>query len=131
MQYTAKLPHNSVLILQPEGLRYRFQEDHVFKDIRYSQITGVKVKRNLIKYYFVFLLGPFMLLSQFYMMYSEGFNEINIFNAIVWFILMLMNALMKNIHLVNVKKGPLTAEVYGTHDAKEAKAIKRAIEIHR
>ena len=88
-------PHNSVLILQPECLRYRFQEDHVFKDIRYSQITGVKVKRNLIKYYFVFLLGPFMLLSQFYMMYSEGFNEINIFNAIVWFILMLMNVLIK------------------------------------
>ena len=112
MQYTAKTPHNSILILQPEGLRYRFQEDHVFKDIRYSQITGVKVKRNLFKYYFAFLLAPFMLLSQFYIMYSEGFNEVNIFNVIIWFILMLSNALTKNIHVVNIEKGPLTAEVY-------------------
>ena len=55
MQYTAKTPHDSVLILQADGLRYRYQEDHVFKDIRYGQITEVKIKRNLFQFYFWFI----------------------------------------------------------------------------
>ena len=58
MQYTAKTPHDSVLILQADGLRYRYQEDHVFKDIRYGQITEVKIKRNLFQFYFGLFLTP-------------------------------------------------------------------------
>lgn len=46
MQYTANKPYNSVLIIQPSGLRYRLQEDHVFKEIRYTQVTGVKIKKD-------------------------------------------------------------------------------------
>ena len=63
MQYTAKKPFNSVLIVRPDGMRYRFQEDHVFKDIRYAQVTKVKVKSDLYRKYFLFLLAPFMIIS--------------------------------------------------------------------
>ena len=77
MQYTAKTPHNSVLILQPEGLRYRFQEDHLFKDIRYSQITGVKVKRNLFIHYINFFIPPFVFITQLYSIFTDGLNWSN------------------------------------------------------
>ena len=40
MQYTANKTYNSVLIIYPSGLRYRFQEDHVFKEIRFAQVMG-------------------------------------------------------------------------------------------
>lgn len=131
MQYTAKPPHNSVLILQPEGLRYRFQEDHVFKDIRYSQITGVKVKKNLFIHYINFFIPPFVFITQSYSIFTDGLNWSNGLNATLWLLIFCQNALTKKVYTVSVLKGPLTAEVYGTHDAKEAKAIKRVIESHR
>ena len=59
MQYTAKTPHDSVLILQADGLRYRYQEDHVFKDIRYGQITEVKIKKKSFPILFWFISNPF------------------------------------------------------------------------
>ena len=83
MQYTAKPPHNSVLILQPEGLRYRFQEDHVFKDIRYSQITGVKVKKNLFIHYINLFIPPFVFITQLYSIFTDGLNWSNGLNAIL------------------------------------------------
>ena len=46
MQYTSNKPYNSILIIQPSGLRYRLQEDHIFKEIRYTQVTGVKIKKD-------------------------------------------------------------------------------------
>ena len=46
MQYTVNKPYNSVLIIQPTLLRYRLKEDHIFKEIRYAQVTGVKVKKD-------------------------------------------------------------------------------------
>lgn len=52
MQYTANKPYNSVLIIQPSGLRYRLQEDHIFKEIRYAQVTGLSLRKII----FVFTL---------------------------------------------------------------------------
>ena len=36
----------------------------------------------------------------------------------------------KKVYTVQIKKGPLTAEVYATHQLKEAKMIQQAIESH-
>lgn len=57
MQYTAKKPFNSVVILKEGEFRYRFQEDHIFKDIRYNQVTKVKVHTDLFRWYFVYLFS--------------------------------------------------------------------------
>ena len=46
MQYTANKPHNAVLIIQDSGIRYRLNEDHIFKDIRFAQITVIKLKAD-------------------------------------------------------------------------------------
>ncbi len=46
MQYTANKPHNAVLIIQGSGIRYRLNEDHIFKDIRFAQITAIKLKAD-------------------------------------------------------------------------------------
>jgi len=47
MQYTANKPHNAVLIIHDSGIRYRLKEDHIFKDIRFAQITAIKLKSDL------------------------------------------------------------------------------------
>ena len=128
MQYTAKKPFNSDLILHPDGLRYRFQEDHVFKDIRFAQVTKVKVKSDLYRKYFSFILAPFMIISQLAIGYLEGFHWTNISNALVWIALLCFYLGMKKVYFLHVIKGPLTAEVFTTHSRKEAYAIKAAIE---
>ena len=130
MQYTAKKPFNSVLIIRPDGMRYRFQEDHLFKDIRYAQVTKVKVKSDLYRKYLLFLLAPFMIISQLALGYTEGFNWSNISNALVWLAMFGVYLSMKKVYFVHVIKGPLTAEVFAPHQRKEAYAIKKAIESH-
>jgi hypothetical protein len=62
MQYTANKPYNSVLIIQPSGLRYRLQEDHVFKEIRYTQVTGVKIKKDFFLFLMGYIIAPLQLL---------------------------------------------------------------------
>lgn len=58
MQYTAKKPFNSILIIQPTGLRYRLQEAHVFKEIRYAQVRGVQIKRDFYLLFFAYVVCP-------------------------------------------------------------------------
>ena len=127
MQYTAKKPFNSVLILHPDGLRYRFQEDHVFKDIRFAQVMNVKVKADLYRN-FIVLLAPFLVIANLHLMYVEGFHWTNISNALVWVVLFCFYLGMKKVYCIHIIKGPLTAEVFATHSRKEAYAIKAAIE---
>lgn len=127
MQYTAKKPFNSVLILHPDGLRYRFQEDHVFKDIRFAQVMNVKVKADLYRN-FIVLLAPFLVIANLHLMYVEGFHWTNISNALVWVVLFCFYLGMKKVYFVHIIKGPLTAEIFATHSRKEAYAIKAAIE---
>ena len=127
MQYTAKEPFNSFLILHPDGLRYRFQEDHVFKDIHFAQVTNVKVKSDLYRN-FIVLLAPFLVIANLHLMYVEGFHWTNISNALVWIIFIGVYLGIKKVYLIHIIKGPLTAEVFATHSRKEAYAIKAAIE---
>ena len=70
MQYTANKPHNAVLIIQDSGIRYRLNEDHIFKDIRFAQITAIKLKAdsNFFLYFFsislvFYLIQPSCILS--------------------------------------------------------------------
>ena len=111
MQYTAKKPFNSVVILKEGELRYRFQEDHIFKDIRYNQITKVKVHTDLFRRYFTFLLPLFMIISLLVVGFTEGFDWIIILNELVWLLLMGVYLRSKKVYTVQIKKGPLTAEV--------------------
>ena len=130
MQYTAKKPFNSVVILKEGELRYRFQEDHIFKDIRYNQITKVKVHSDLFRQYFAYFLAPFMVISQLGVGFAVGFDWIVILNVLVWLLLIGVYLRSKKVYTVQIKKGPLTAEVYATHQLKEAKMIQQAIESH-
>lgn len=130
MQYTAKTPHDSVLILQADGLRYRYQEDHVFKDMRYSQVTEINVYSDLYRKYFSIILAPLMIISQLAIGYFEGFHWTNISNAIVWIVFLGVYLFMKKVYVIKVVKGPLTAEVFATHSRSEAHSIKNAIESH-
>ena len=128
MQYTAKKPFNSVLILHPDGLRYRFQEDHVYKDIRFAQVTKVKVKRDYFLFFMFYILGPVQALSVMYLIYFEDLSWIHIAELIFWIGYFFSFFLFPIRYHVEVNKGPLTAEVFATHSRKEAYAIKAAIE---
>jgi len=130
MQYTAKKPFNSVVILKEGEFRYRFQEDHVFKDIRYNQITKVKVHTDLFRRYFAYLLAPFMVISQLGVGFAVGFDWIVLLNVLVWLLLMVVYLRSKKVYTVQIIKGPLTADIYATHQLKEAKMIQHAIESH-
>ena len=83
MQYTAKKPFNSVVILKEGELRYRFQKDHIFKDIRYNQITKVKVHSDLFRQYFAYFLAPFMVISQLGVGFAVGL--IGLYSLMYWF----------------------------------------------
>lgn len=130
MQYTANKPADAVLIVLPDGLRYRLQADHLFKDIRYPQITGVKIKKDRYRYYFSYFLVPLMILGQFFTIQEQGLNWINGLNLLVWVVLGGVYLFTKPTFTVAVQKGPLTAEVFMTHDHKMVKQIKKEIETY-
>ena len=130
MQYTTNKPYDSVLIVQSSGLRYRLQPDHLFKEIRYSQITGVKIKKDYHRSYFGFILAPLMIIGQFLALQEQGLNWINGLNLLVWIVLEGICLFMKPTFTVAVQKGPLTAEVFMTHNHKFVKRIKKEIESH-
>ncbi len=46
MQYNANKYCNSMFSVENSGLRYRLSEDHLVKEIPFSQITQVKIKTN-------------------------------------------------------------------------------------
>lgn len=130
MQYTAKKPYTSVLLIKPDGLRCRLQEDHLFKDIRYAQVTKVKVKKDYFRLYFRFLLSPFMIMGQIFIIRDEGLNVIYGINLLFWCCFLGFYFLVKPTYIITIDKGPLTAEVFSTHKLKEAKQIKKDIEAH-
>ena len=130
MQYTANKPYNSVLIIQPSGLRYRLQEDHIFKEIRYTQLTGIKIKKDYARLYFGYFLAPLIIFGQFFIIQEQGLNWVNGLNLLVWFVFFGMHFLFKLTFTIAVQKGPLTAEVFMTHNYKMVKQIKKEIESH-
>lgn len=130
MQYTTNKPYDSVLILQSSGLRYRLQSDHLFKDIRYPQITGVKIKKDYHRLYFGFFLVPLMILGQFFTIQEQGLNWINGANLLFWIVFGGMYLFLKPTFTIAVQKGPLTAEVFMTHNYTLVKQIKKEIETY-
>ena len=130
MQYTANKPYNSVLIIQPSGMRYRFQDDHVFKEIRYAQVTGVKLKKDIFRLYIGYLLAPISLIGQFFIILEQGLNFINGLNLIFWCTVLGLHFFYKQAYTVTILKGPLAAEVYRTEKLKQALKIKKEIESH-
>ena len=130
MQYTVNKPSDAVLIVQPHGLRYRLQSDHLFKEIRYSQITGVKIKKDYNRLFFGLFLAPLMIVGQFLALQEQGLNWITGSNLLVWIVLEGICLFMKPTFTVAVQKGPLTAEVFMAHNHKMVKRIKKEIESH-
>ena len=130
MQYTANKPYNSVLIIHPSGLRYRLQEDHIFKEIRFAQVTGVKLKKDHIRFYFGYILAPLMIIGHLFIIQEQGLNFINGLNLIFWCAVLGLNFFYKQAYTVAILKGPLTAEVYMTEKLVEARKIKKEIESH-
>lgn len=128
MQYTANKPYNSVLIIQPSGLRYRLHDDHVFKEIRYAQVTGVKIKKDLFRLYFIYLLLPLALIGQLFLIQEEGLSFINGLNFFFWCIALGLYFFNKQAYTLTILKGSLAAEVYLTYELKEARKIKKEIE---
>ena len=58
-----------MLIIQPSCLSYCLQEDHVFKEIHYAQVTEVKIKKDFFnKVYNCSLTIVFFI----YLSYNQG-----------------------------------------------------------
>lgn len=111
-------------------MRYRLQEDHVFNEIRYTQVTGVKIKKDYARLYFGYFLAPLMIFGQFFIIQEQGLNWINGLNLLVWFVLGGLYLFAKPTFIIAVHKYPLTAEVFMTHNCKMVKQIKKEIESH-
>ena len=130
MQYTANKPFSAVLIIQDDGIRYRFQEDHIFKDIRFAQVTAIKLKTD----YSIFvrlILIPLGILSYSAILYLDGYSNIIILNLVLWGVLGGISLFQKQNYIVELHKGPLVAEVFITRNKKEAKQMKKEIESRR
>ena len=128
MQYTANKPHNAVLIIQDSGIRYRLKEDHIFKDIRFAQITAIKLKAD--SSFLRFFLDIIGILSNSAVMYFVGYSTIILLNLVFWIFLGVTNLWQKRNYTVEVHKGPLVAEVFISNNKKEALQIKKEIESH-
>ena len=127
MQYTANKPYTAVLLLKDEGIRYRFQEDHLFKDIRYAKITAVKLKAD-VHFFSKFVIFPICILSNLAILYLDGYSLIALVNLLLWGVWGGIGLLQKQSYMVEVHKGPLVAEVFITKNKKEALQIKKEIE---
>lgn len=129
MQYTANKPHNAVLIIQDSGIRYRLKEDHIFKDIRFAQITVIKLKAdsNLFPRFFLDIIG---ILSNSAIIYFVGYSTIVLLNLVFWIFLGVTNLWQKRNYTVEVHKGPLVAKVFISNNKNEALQIKKEIESH-
>ena len=128
MQYTANKPHNAVLIIQDSGIRYRLKEDHIFKDIRFAQITAIKLKAD--SSFLRFFLDIIGILSNSAVMYFVGYSTIILLNLVFWIFLGVTNLWQKRNYTVEVHKGPLVAEVFISNNKNEALQIKKEIESH-
>ena len=128
MQYTANKPHNAVLIIQDSGIRYRLKEDHIFKDIRFAQITAIKLKAD--SGFLRFFLDIVGILSNSAVMYFVGYSTIVLLNLVFWIFLGVTNLWQKRNYTVEVHKGPLVAEVFISNNKNEALQIKKEIESH-
>lgn len=129
MQYTANKPHNAVLIIHDSGIRYRLKEDHIFKDIRFAQITAIKLKSDL-KLLHIFFLIPIGILFNLALVYFEGYSIIVTLNLVLWIFLGVSKLRQKRNYTVEVHKGPLVAEVFISIHKKEALQIKKEMESH-
>ena len=129
MQYTPNKPHNAVLIIQDSGIRYRLKEDHIFKDIRFAQITVIKLKAdsNLFPRFFLDIIG---IVSNSAIIYFVGYSTIVLLNLVFWIFLGVTNLWQKRNYTVEVHKGPLVAEVFISNNKNEALQIKKEIESH-
>ena len=129
MQYTANKPHNAVLIIQDSGIRYRLKEDHIFKDIRFAQITAIKLKAdsNLFPRFFLDIIG---IVSNSAIIYFVGYSTIVLLNLVFWIFLGVTNLWQKRNYTVEVHKGPLVAKVFISNNKNEALQIKKEIESH-
>ncbi|MDC0643357.1 hypothetical protein OAP39_02030 [Flavobacteriaceae bacterium] len=129
MQYTANKPHNAVLIIQDSGIRYCLKEDHIFKDIRFAQITVIKLKAdsNLFPRFFLDIIG---IVSNSAIIYFVGYSTIVLLNLVFWIFLGVTNLWQKRNYTVEVHKGPLVAEVFISNNKNEALQIKKEIESH-
>jgi len=127
MQYTANKPFNSVLIIHQDGIRYRLKEDHLFKNIRYAQITTIKLKADLIFFYRLILI-PLGILSHSMILYLEGYSIIVLLNLIFWLVWGGRSLFQKRDYKLEINKGPLISEVFITKHKKEAQQIRKEIE---
>ena len=129
MQYTANKPADAVLIIQPDGLRYRLKADHLFKNIRYAQITKVKIIKDKLRLFLAIYI-PLLVLGQWENIRSFNWDWF----TITYFILILLYSVYffftKPVYTLAIEKGPLTAEVFMTHNHKIVRQIKKEIESH-
>ena len=130
MQYTANKPYNSVLIIQPSGLRYRLQEDHVFKEIRYTQVTGVKIKKDFFLLLMGYIIAPLQLLFFIYLSYDQGLSWPIGIELIFWGGYLCSYFFIPINFTVVIKRGSLASDVFMTPRLSQAKAIKKEIESH-
>lgn len=130
MQYTANKPHNGVLIINAAGLKYRLQEDHVFKEIRYAQVREVKIKYD----FFLFMIGrvfaPLQLLFFIFLSIFHALTWPIGIELIFWFGYLFVAFFIPLKYTVVVHKGPIVAEVFITEKKREAQRIKKEIESH-
>lgn len=128
MQYTAKKPYDSQLIMNPNGFRYRLKAEHHFKEIRYAQLTNMKLKKDYSRLYFGFLLAPLMIVGQFFIVQDQGLIFINGLNLFFWCSVLGAVVFFRSKYTLVVEKGALSAEIFVTQDRQEAQEIKKTIE---
>lgn len=110
--------------VENSGLRYRLSEDHLVKEIPFSQITLVKIKTN-------YPLMPFFLAISCFIsagiIFSTDYSLIGVVNRLMWLCFALYIFSIKQVFTLEVHKGPLIAEVFITESKKEAQNIKTQI----
>ena len=126
MQYTAKHPCNSFIDIVSTGINYRLLEDHVSKEILYSDITCMNIKKEypshikLLFFTVSFLISTGILFSN-----VNGF--FNVIHAIVW-VVFLYVIKIKESYTIQIHRGPLVAEVFLTNNKIEAERVIAEIE---
>ena len=83
MQYTAKRPCYFSIDKISIGINYRLLENHVLKEILYSEITKMNIKKDYPPYFkLLFCLGSLLISTVIF--FSNENNFFNIIHAIMW-----------------------------------------------
>ena len=127
MQYTAKRTCYSSIDKISNGINYRLLENHVLKEILYSEITKMNIKKDYPPY-FILLFSLGALLISTVIFFSNENNFFNIIHAIMWLVFLFYIIKIKQSYTIQIHREPLVAEVFLTNNKIEAESVLAEVE---